>query len=249
MKLTMSIIGLFLIVSCASKEEIYYLQDANEKGVGNIVYETAQIQPNDILKITVESSEPSAAIPYNRGGGQGLIQQNIQTMQLDGYLVSTNNTIDFPVLGEISTLNLASSELAEVIKNKLKEGGHLNQPSVNVRLINAKITILGEVNAPGTYTFTEYNISLLQALGYAGDLTINGKREDILITREVNGKRQITHIDLTSANFMMGPFYFVKPNDVIIVNPNNPKVKSAGFIGNFGNVATVISLALSITIY
>jgi len=88
----------------------------------------------------------------------------------------------------------------------------------------------------------------LHALGYAGDLTINGKRDDVLITREVNGERQVTHIDLTSAEFMKSPYCFVKPNDVIIINPNKPKVASSGFVGNVGTVATVISLVLSMTI-
>ena len=115
-------------------------------------------------------------------------------------------------------------------------------------LLNAKITILGEVNAPGTYNFTEQNITILQALGYAGDLTINGKRDDIIITRDVNGVRKISHIDLTSTDFMNSEFYFVKPNDNIIVNQNNPRVKESGFIGNIGTVLTIASLALSITI-
>jgi polysaccharide export outer membrane protein len=117
-----------------------------------------------------------------------------------------------------------------------------------VRLINAKVTVLGEVNQPGTYNFTEQNITLMQALGYAGDLTINGKRNDILLTREINGTRVVTHIDLTSANFMNSPYYFVKPNDLIVVNPNNPRVKNAGYVGNVGTVLTIASLALSVTI-
>ncbi|MDC0957659.1 polysaccharide biosynthesis/export family protein [Flavobacteriaceae bacterium] len=235
--------------SCASKEDIYYLQDAELNAVGTFVYESSLIQPNDILKITVNSVEPLTSLPYNRGANlNGNMPQNIKVMQLEGYLVGLKNTINFPVLGVISTLNLTTQNLAELIKNKLIDGGHLKNPSVNVRLLNAKVTILGEVNTPGTYNFTEQNITLMQALGYAGDLTINGKRDDVLITREVNGVRQVTHIDVTSAEFMKSPYYFVKPNDLIVINPNNPKVKSAGFIGNFANVATVISLALSITI-
>ena len=138
-------------------------------------------------------------------------------MQLEGYLVDSKNIINFPVLGPISTLNLTIQDLAEFIKKELIERGHLTDPNVIVRLLNAKVTILGEVNAPGTYNFTEQNITLMQALGYAGDLTINGKRDEYLITREVNGERQVTHIDLTSAEFMKSPYYFVKPNDVIIV--------------------------------
>src|SRR5690606_35169613 len=104
------------------------------------------------------------------------------------------------------------------------------------------------VRSPGTFNYTDQNMTLLQALGYAGDLTINGERTDILMTREVDGVRKVTHIDLTSAEFMNSEFYFVKPNDLIVVNPNNPKVKSAGFIGNVVTVATVISLVFSITI-
>jgi len=146
------------------------------------------------------------------------------------------------------TENKTAEQVEEAIRKKLVDGGHLTNPSVNVRLINAKVTILGEVNQPGTFNFTEKSITLLQALGYAGDLTINGKRDDILMTREVDGVRKVTHIDLTSSAFMDSEFYFIKPNDVIIVNPNNPRVKNAGFVGNVGTVLTIASLALSITI-
>ncbi|MCA0151865.1 polysaccharide biosynthesis/export family protein [Winogradskyella vincentii] len=245
------LIGLLMLcvfASCASKKQVLYLQDATVEGIGKINYQSAKIQPNDILKITVESSVPEAAIPYNKNITQGPVAQNIQILQLEGYLVSTNNTINFPVLGELSTANRTTEELQNHISQILKSGGHLAKPNVNVRLINAKVTILGEVNKPGTYNFTEQNITLLQALGYAGDLTINGKREDILLTREVDGVRKITHIDLTSASFMNGDFYFIKPNDVIVVNPNNPRVKNAGFIGDINNVLTIASLLLSVAI-
>ncbi len=224
------------------------MQDAITEANGTVNYESANIQPNDILKINVESSVPEAAIPYNRTALQRMQPQNIQLVQLDGYLVSLNNTINFPVLGEISTVNQTTEQLEQSIKDKLVSGGHLTDPTVNVRLVNAKVTILGEVNRPGTYNFTEQNITLLQALGYAGDLTINGKREDILMTREADGIRKVTHIDLTSVSFMNSEFYFIKPNDVIVVNPNEPRVKNAGFVGNIGTVLTIASLALSVTI-
>ena len=239
---------ILLLTSCASKKDIYYLQDAATNGVGTFNYAYADIQPNDILKITVESGVPETALPYNRGVAQGAMAQNIQVMQLDGYLVDVDGTIDFPVLGKISTTNKTTAALADTITSQLIAGGHLAAPNVNVRLINAKVTILGEVNQPGTYNFTEQNITLMQALGYAGDLTINGKRDDILLTREINGTRLVTHIDLTSANFMNSPYYFVKPNDLIVVNPNNPRVKNAGYIANVGTVLTIASLALSVSI-
>lgn len=224
------------------------MQDAMTEANGEVKYNSATIQPNDILKITVETLVPEAALPYNKSSSQGMQPQNVQLLQLEGYLVSLDNTIKFPVLGEISTDNQTTRQLETNIKEKLVSGGHLLNPTVNVRLVNAKVTILGEVNQPGTYSFTEQNITLLQALGYAGDLTINGKRNDILITREVDGLRKVSHIDLTSASFMNSEFYFIKPNDVIVVNPNNPRVKNAGFVGDVGTILTIASLALSITI-
>ncbi|WP_370390827.1 polysaccharide biosynthesis/export family protein [uncultured Winogradskyella sp.] len=237
-----------VLSSCASKKDIFYMQDATPIAETEVNYVSSVIQPNDILRINVESIVPEAAIPYNRGTGQGMVQQNPQMLQLDGYLVSEQNTISFPILGTISTAGKTTEALAKHITEILVSGGHLKQPTVNVRLVNAKVTILGEVNQPGTYTFTEQNITLLQALGYAGDLTINGKRDDVLLTREVDGNRRVTHIDLTSAEFMNGEFYFIKPNDVIVVNPNKPRVMNSGYISNVGVVFGAVSLALSIAV-
>lgn len=240
--------ALFLLSSCASKKEILYLQDIETKGAGTIAYQALTIQPNDILKITVESLSPEAAAPYNKTVAQGTAPRDLELMRLEGYVVDLNNTINFPVLGEINTAQKTTQELATFLSNALKSGGHLSDARVDVRLINAKVTILGEVNKPGTFSYTDQHMTLLQALGIAGDLTINGERKDILMTREVDGIRKVTHIDLTSAEFMNSEFYFIKPNDLIVVNPNDPKVKSSGFVGNVGTVATVISLVLSITI-
>lgn len=242
------LLALLFLNSCASKKDVLYLQDIDTNGVGSIAYQTPNIQPNDILKITVESLSPEAALPYNKSVGQGVQSRSLELMQLEGYVVSLNNSIIMPVLGEISTENKTPQELAMSIGDLLVSGGHLSDARVDIRLLNAKVTILGEVRSPGTFNYTEQNMTLLQALGYAGDLTINGERKDILMTREVDGVRKVTHIDLTSAEFMSSEYYFIKPNDLIVVNPNNPKVKSSGFIGNVGTVATVISLVLSITI-
>lgn len=230
--------------SCASKKDILYLQDADENADSEINYQITTLQPNDILSINIETVNPEAAIPYNRGTA-GSQMVNLQLLQLQGYLVSNTGTINFPVLGEIEIVNLTTAEAEERIRKELVDGGHLNNPIVNLRIVNAKITVLGEVNSPGTYSFTEQNITLLQALGYANDLTINGKRDDIIITRDVEGVRKITHIDLTNTEFMNSEFYFVRPNDVIIVNPNNPRVKNAGFVGNVGTFLAVTSVILS----
>ena len=119
---------------------------------------------------------------------------------------------------------------------------------MSVRLLNAKVTILGEVNRPGTYNFTEQFISIPQALGYAGDLTIQGKRTDIILVREQEGTRTSSRIDLTTTNWMNNPEYRVMPNDVIVVNPNITKVKSSGFVGNASVVMSIVTTLLSITV-
>ena len=249
MKIRVLVIVLLLVItSCASRKDILYLQDADANYSSKIEYQNATIQPNDILKITIETLEPLAALPYNRGVSGSINANSVELMQLNGYLVSNEGQINFPVLGQIPVSNLTTRQIEDKIKQILVDGGHLNNPNIVVRLLNAKITILGEVNAPGTYTFTEQNITVLQALGYAGDLTINGKRDDIIITRDVNGVRQISHIDLTSTEFMNSEYYYIKPNDNIIVNQNDPRVKQSGYIGNVGTVLSVVSFALTLTI-
>ena len=107
------------------------------------------------------------------------------------------------------------------------------------------MTILGEVKKPGTYTFTEKNITLLQALGLAGDLTIDGNRKNIIVIRESNGERTTTKLDLTSASWLNSPYQNIQPNDVIIVNPNSKKITSAGLIGNISTVLSIASILLS----
>lgn len=235
-----------LLNSCATKKEILYFQDSEQFNNTPISYERPTIQPNDILKITVGALVEEAALPYNRiGTGTQQGGGNVDLMKLEGYLVSENYTINFPQLGELSVEGKTTQQFQQELTTLLEDGGHLKNPTVNVRLINAKVTILGEVNGPGTYDFMEESITVLQALGLAGDLTINGTREDILVVRETEGVYKTAHIDLTSAELLTSPYYLVKPNDVIMVNQNGPKVKSSGFIGNLGTLLSVFSIVLS----
>ena len=203
------------------------------------------LQVDDILNITVGALVPEAAIPYNKNFG--VIQQNpnIELMILDGYLVSQDKTINFPVLGTLSVANKTIIDLEKDLKERLESGGYLIDPIVTVRLLNAKVTLLGEVKNPGTFTFTENNMSFLQALGLAGDLTINGNREDIIIIRSIDGIQTTSHLNLTSADWLNGPYQNIKTNDVIVVNPNAAMVKTAGFIGNASVVLAMASIILS----
>lgn len=237
---------LFLLQSCVSKKKILYLQDIESYNDSEVLQPETTLQTNDILKIDVGAFIPEAALPYNKAAQSGAAMGNgIDMINLDGYLVSKNKTINFPVLGEISVAEKTIPALEADIKSRLKTGGYLINPSVTVRLLNAKVTILGEVNNPGTYTFTENNINFLQALGLAGDLTINGNREDVILIREADGKRSTTHLNLTESSWLSGPYQNIHPNDVIVVNPSGPKVKSAGFVGNLSSLISLFSVILS----
>jgi len=235
-----------LLQSCASKKDILYFQDASNYPSVPVAYGSTMIQTNDILSIKVGALVPETAIPYNvQTLGSGTTISNIEILKLQGYLVSPQGTIVFPVLGTVSVVHKSIAELEVQLRKLLEEGGHLVNPTVSIRLLNAKVTVLGEVRSPGTYTYSEQYLSLPQALGYAGDLTINGKRKDILLIREVDGVRTINQIDLTTANWMKDPKYVIRQNDVVIVNPNNAKVKSAGLLSNPLSVVTIASFIMS----
>ena len=221
------------------------MQDVETYNNTQVTFNNHTLQVDDILKISVGALMPEAALPYNNVTAGNMVANNLDVMKLDGYLVSQNHTINFPVLGELSVKEKTTKDLENDIKNLLVDGGYLINPNVTVRLLNAKVTILGEVQQPGTFSFTENNISLLQALGLAGDLTINGSRENVVVLRRVNGVQTTERINLTSASFLSGPYQMVKPNDVIVVNPNSAKVKTAGYVGNISAILGIASILLT----
>lgn len=243
-----SLLLLLMLSSCATKKEILYFQDADQYNNTPISYVRPTIQPNDILQIKVTSLVEDLANPYNKtpaGSSQG---GNSDLIKLQGYLVSKDHTFNFPQLGNIYTKDKTTQQLENEITQILIDGGHLKNPTVNVRLVNAKVTVLGEVGSPGTYDFYEESITILQALGKAGDLSIYGKRENIMLIRETEGVYKTAEVDITSAQLIASPYYLIKPNDVIIVNPNGPKIKSSGFITNIGSLLSVFSIILSTVI-
>jgi polysaccharide export outer membrane protein len=227
-----------------------YLQDVNQYPKTKITVNNYTLQPNDILKIDIHSSNNGAAYPYNKLGAfsNRVANATLQTLQLEGYLISSEYNFYFPVLGEISVKDKSVEELKLEIKQLLIQGQHLLDPLVNVRLLNGKFTVLGEVQKPGSYSFVENRISILQALGYAGGLTIDGLRKEINLIREINSERNVYTIDLTDTESMNTESFYIQPNDVIIVRPNFRKIKSAGFIGNPSSIASISSLLLSITL-
>ncbi len=240
---------LFLIFSsCASKKDLIYFQNADEYNQKSISYSTNKIQYNDILNIQITSRNPEAVIPYNFDNTNFGRSNLIETLKFQGYLVSADGTIIFPTIGAVKVIGKTTRELELFIGDLLDKGGHVKDALVNIKILNSKVTVLGEVTRPGTFTITEENITFLQALGYAGDLKINANRKNILLIRDVDGVQIIQHIDLTNADLLKSSAYYVKQNDVIVVSPNNSKIKSSGYIGNIGTIVTIASIVLSTTI-
>lgn len=225
-----------LFMSCSSRKQIQYFGDIDTNAHEIVQPVTPVIQVNDLLSITISSSTPDLAAAYN------IVNPDKGEL---GYLVGPEGTITLPVLGEMKVAGLSFADLDQLVRSKLINGGHLADPVVIIRRLNAKFTVLGEVTKPGTYSFTEQNITLLQALGYAGDMTIYGRRNDVLVIREENGVRTFTTVDLTSKSSLASNSLIIKPNDVIYVNPNDTRVKNAGYIGGFTTLMTTISVALS----
>lgn len=239
-----SALFVFFFQSCSSSKDVLYLNIPPGSSENTISWTDLYIQPNDILSVKITADNAELAAPYNLS-----IQQNssgqANALLMQGYLVSNEGTINMPVVGVVKVSGLTINQVELYIQKILVDKGLLRNPVVICRLVNAKFTVLGEVKVPGTFTFYENNLTLLQALGLAGDLTINGVRKKITIIRTENGKQSYTTIDLTKNDWFKSPYYFVKPNDVIIVDPNTAKVKSSGIIGNPGNLISIVSVLLS----
>lgn len=237
-------LAITMFTSCATKKELIYLNGTTNPADTEFKWSEMYLQPNDIVSVKVTADVPELALAYNISPtSQNAVQGG--AMQFQGYLIANDGTINIPILGLQQLAGLTLEQAEKQIQEALISKGYLKNPVVVCRLLNAKFTVLGEVRAPGTYTFFENNLTLLQALGLAGDLTINGVRKKITIIRTENGKQTFGTIDLTKNDWLATPYYFVKPNDVIIVDPNTAKVKSAGVIGNPGNLISIISVLLS----
>lgn len=246
-KLIFSALTLVLLQSCAFKKDILYLQDVAATEGNALSRDQSFVQSNDILQITINSLIPEAANPYNSPASRTTTNNfnSIDILKLQGYLVSSTGTIELPILGKLLVLDKPLQTIENEIKELLVSGGHLVNPSVTVRVVNSKVTVLGEVNRPGTYSFTEETLTVPQVLGYAGDLTINGDRKEVLLIREANGIRTVKKINLTQSNWINDPSLQIRQNDVIVINPNIQKIKTAGLIGNTGTILTIASLLLS----
>ena len=206
-------------------------------------YNNETISANDILNISVTALDMTSISPFLK---EKLMSKNMDQNLIDGYKVNSDGEISLPLIGNIKVSGITTNQASKTIKNLLSKS--IIDPIVNIRLLNYKVTVLGEVNHPGTFNIYDPKINIIQALGLAGDITIYGKKNKVKLTREINGNSVITHIDLTNANFISSDFYYLRNNDMIYVEPTFAKIKNSGYIGQISNVATVFSLIMSIII-
>jgi len=229
------------------------LEELNAKDVSSSIYENLEIKPNDQLSITVSAEEMEAAIPFNlpfignmMGRQTGEIRVN-GTPALQNYLVNADGEIQFPVLGLIKVAGLNRKELSKKLQEEISE--YIQKPIVMVNISNFQVTVLGEVNQPGTFPVQDEYLSLPKALGMAGDLTIYGKRKNVLVVRESkNGIKEHAYLDLTDADIVNSPFYYLQQNDVVYVEPNGPQLQSASYNRNASVYISIASVLVSLAV-
>ena len=228
-----------LISSCASRKDVVYFQDTGnfETLVNNNEF-VSKFKVDDLVSIHVSSLNPEASRPFNLfRGAPGM---NGQPEQVN-YLVDQAGEIDFPVIGKLKIAGLSPDELRSLLRDRLSE--YLKDPIINIRLRNFTVTVLGEVNRPGTYQVDGEQITILEALGLAGDLTIRGVRQNVLIIRDFDGTKVYTRIDMTSKNMAKSPVYYLTQNDVVYVEPNKSGI-TASSLDNRATIAISIASIL-----
>lgn len=242
---------LALTSSCVSNKKIAYFQDiqtVNQAKLENAVtFTEPQIQPDDILSINIFTLNPQSGVVINQAANTPALGGNTNnslTTQNTGFLVDKNGEIELSLIGKIKVVGLTTYQAREVIRDKVST--YYKEPNVQVRFANFKVSVLGEVNAPSAYTLPNEKVSILDALSLAGDLTIYGKRENVMIIRDNNGKKEFARLDLNSSNIFNSPFYYLKQNDVIYVEPNKRKVAATNSaqIQTVSVIASVLSVLI-----
>jgi len=247
-----------LLIGCGSPKNVLYFQDVDYSKILEVedAYEIV-IQKDDLLAIMVNSQDPELALPFNMPlvsyqiGAASYGQQRIL-----GYLVDSEGNIDFPMLGTLHVEGLTRLELTNLIKNKLIGQDFIKDLVVTVQYLNYKISVMGEVARPNNFNITSERITLLEALSMAGDLTIYGKRDRVAVIREEDGIITVLYHDLRSADIFKSPYYYLRQNDIVYVEPNKARIgqseinqnNSVGVWLSAGSVlASVVSLIITIT--
>lgn len=233
MRSLLGVLFLFFLLfsSCSQKRNLVYFSDLGDTAAykGAIIkINEPKIQPGDILAISVSTLNPESNMLFNTGTLQTLegIRSNAQDIRgNEGYLVSPDGEINFPVLGKISIAGKTKEQARDIMIENLQK--FVKDPIVNIRFMNFRVTVVGEVNKPSTFVIPNDRINLIEALGLAGDMTMFGKRENVLLIRESNGQRTMVRLDLNKKETLNSEYFYLKQNDIVYVEPDEMKERQA----------------------
>jgi len=248
-----------LLGSCSSGKDVPYFQNIDEISLaGSKGLYDAKIMPKDMLTITVSTTDPAAAAPFNLSvgntvGASGQLSNGAGNLQ--GYLVDNDGNINFPVIGHMHVQGMTKSQCQDMIREKLLPYmAATENPIVTVRMSSYRVTVTGEVNRPGVIPVSTEKMSIVEALAQAGDLTVYGKRDNIMLIREdETGQKKMVRLNMNDANLINSPYYYLQQNDIIYVQPNSVKAKNAGvgpsttlWFSFIGIVTSISSLLVNI---
>ena len=238
------LLGISLLSSCSSTKQVVYFQDMKPGETEIVMNHPVEItvRPDDKISIIVNSRDPQLTALFNLPyvtksiGTVGSTSGGITTggnQGVSGYTVDNEGCIDFPVLGKLHIVGMTREEIASHIKNELITKNLVKDPIVTVEFMNLCVSVLGEVNSPGRYNLDRDNVTILDVLGMAGDLTINGKRDKVMVLRQEGDIQRVYAVNLTSGQFVYSsPVYYMQQNDVVYVEPNNMKARQSTVNGN-----------------
>ena len=243
-----------LLSSCVSPKQLTYFRPVTSESAEEInkhleLQPEPRIKVNDALVIIVSALDPEAVVPYNLPSVAYATPTSATiptTPSFQYYTVDVNGDINFPVLGKLHVEDMTQSEAIKMIEDKLRT--QIVDPIVTLRFLNARVTVLGEVKNPGTYYLNNGRISILEALGMAGDITQYGRRDNVLISRENNGKLEFARLDLRGDEVFKSPYFYLQQNDVVMVEPNQARTTSNQSIGLWLSMVGTMSSATTVVV-
>ncbi|WP_313154668.1 polysaccharide biosynthesis/export family protein [Sphingobacterium multivorum] len=245
------LLGLFTMVlimfsSCGSRKNMVYLQPDSVQI--NTIYEqyVPKIQPSDILTVVVSAADPKVTAPFNPLSTMATsnLTQQVDLALRPTYTVDDKGDIVLPMLGRVHVAGLTRIEAIEKIRADL--GQYIKDPGVNINFNNFRVSVLGEVARPGSFIMPTERVTVLEALGMAGDLTIRGVRENVMLIREINGVKTVHRLDLTQQNTLNSPYYYLAQNDVIYVEPNKSQINNSKLGSNTNVIISIAGLLITV---
>jgi polysaccharide export outer membrane protein len=261
-KKTTFLLFIVLLTGCNAYQKVAYLQEAGKQLVMSDSVQAPVPDPfikvGDVLMITVNTNTPEAAMPFNiplipssneaarsyRVGGGTNVSYGLS---MQNFLVDTEGVITYPVLGELKVAGLTKRQLSDVIKESIYPKYITEEPIVLIRFGNFKVSVLGEVMRPGSFVIDNEKVSILEALALAGDMTIYGRRESVLLVRENNGNRETVRIDIRDKNLVNSPYFYLQQNDVLYVEPNDSRSRASAISSAESLSISVVGTLISLT--